>query len=269
MKTHTVIKSTVAALVLAFVPSIPAQTAESSASGTTAESKAAPSAPAPAADPQAADLGTMNVSICYEAFSLPIAKAGELQRKGMTDEELYKELVSAGKLERLLVVRIKPGQRVAIDNVTQYKFPTEFSAPGVPGGVGDSPPEPNKLAPAVPLPLAPTAFEKIEVGDIMEAEPVLSPDAKSVDFQLMISHVAFAKREKWGQGLAELEQPQIELQKLSTNITASIGSPRFVGTLNPPFGNGLAARAEQNVWFCFITPGIAQNNAPAPTKAAR
>ena len=269
MNTPAVIKFTVAALALAFVPNIPAQTSASGAPGAKAESKAAEPAPAPAADTQAADLGSMNVSICYEAFSLPIAKAGELQRKGMTDEELYKELVSAGKLERLLVVRTKPGQRVAIDNVTQYKFPTEFSAPGVPGGVGDSPPEPNKLAPAVPLPLAPTAFEKIEVGDIMEAEPVLSPDAKSVDFQLMISHVAFAKREKWGQGLAELEQPQIESQKLSTNITASIGSPRFVGTLNPPFGNGLAARAEQNVWFCFITPGIAQNNAPAPTKAAR
>lgn len=96
----------------------------------------------------------------------------------------------------------------------------------------------------------------------------MAVDAKTVDFQIMVSHVALARREKWGKDITELEQPQFETQKLSTNFTASIGSPRLVGTLNPPFGNGVAARAEQNVWFCFVTPTIAQNNAPAPAKAA-
>ena len=263
MKTHTIIKSTVAALALALVPNIPAQTSASGASGPKAEGKTAEPAPALSAETQAADLGSMNVSVCYEAFSLPIAKAGELQRKGMTDEELYKEVVGAGKLERMLVLRTKSGQRAVLENETEYKYPTEFTDPQVPGGVAKEP------ATVGHLPIAPTAFETRHVGDSMEAEPTLSPDAKTVDFQVLVSHVALARREKWAQGLAEVEQPQFESQKLSTNITASIGSPRFIGTLNPPFGNGLAARVEQNVWFCFITPSIAQNNIAAPKKITR
>lgn len=207
----------------------------------------------------------MNISLAYEAFSLPIAKAGELQRKGLTDEELYKEFVSAGKLERLLVLRTKSGQRAILENVTEYRYPAEFSGPQLPGGVSSDKVPP----PLTPPPFGPTAFEKKDAGDTMECEPTLSLDAKSVDFQIAVTHVALARREKWGKGITELEQPQFESQKLSTNFTASIGSPRLIGTLNPPFGNGIAARAEQNVWFCFITPTIAQNNVAAPTKNTR
>ena len=254
MKTHTVLKFTVAALALAFATNIPAQTAAPAPNAKGSEAK-----PAPAADPQIANLETMNVSLAYEAFSLPIAKAGELQRKGMTDEELYKEFVSAGKLERLLVLRTKSGQRAVLENTTYYIYPTEFMMPEIP--------TPRKRE--ISLPIAATAYEKKEVGDTFEAEPTLSSDAMSVDMQFSVSHVALAKREKWGQGLAEVEQPQLETQKVSTNITASVGSPRLIGTLNPVFGNGLAARAEQNVWFCFITATVAKNNTAAPGKTAR
>lgn len=262
MKTHTTLKLAVAALVLAFVSNLHAQTA-AGASESKTEAKAAKPAPAPAVDPNAADLGMMNVSITYEAFSLTIAKAGELQRKGLSDEELYKELVSAGKLERLLVLRTKPGQRAVVENVTEYKFPTEFTQPQIPCG------NPGNVNVPTPLPVAPTAFEKRDLGDTIEAEPTLSEDAKSVDFQIAISHVALARREKWGKDITELEQPQLETQKLNTNFTASVGSPRFVGTLNPPFGNGAAARAEQNIWFCFITASVTQNNASPHKKSAR
>lgn len=263
MNTPAIIKSTVAALALAFVPNIPAQISASGSSRAKPEAKAANPAPAPAADKQAAEFGSMNISICYEAFSLPIAKAGELQRKGMTDDELYKEVVNTGKLERMLVLRTKSGQRAVIENVTNYIFPTEFTQPQIPCG------NPKNIQVPTPLPVAPTAFDKRDVGDTIEAEPTLSEDAKSVDFQIMISHLGLARREKWGKEITELEQPQLESQKANTNITAAIGSPRLIGTLNPPFGNGLAARAEQNIWFCFITPTIAQNNVVPSAKAAR
>ena len=260
MKTHTVLKFTVASLALAFATNIPAQTAAPAPNAKGSEAK-----PAPAADPQIANLETMNVSLAYEAFSLPIAKAGELQRKGMTDDELYKEVVVSGKLERLLVLRTKSGQRAVVENVTNYIYPTEFTQPQIPGSFSSDKIQP----PPIPLPVAPTAFEKKDVGDSLEAEPTLSQDAKSVDFQFRVSHVGLARREKWGREITELEQPQFEMQTLSTNATASVGSPRLVGTLNPVFGNGLAARAEQNVWFCFITATVAQNNAVAPGKTAR
>lgn len=260
MKTHTIVKFTVGALALALVSSLHAQTAAASASEPKAQVKAAQPAPTPTADPHPADLDAIILSLAYEAFSLPIAKAGELQRRGMTDEELYKEVLASGKLERLLVLRTKSNQIAQLQNVALYSYPTEFSPPQIPCGMAE-----NKIQ----LPVVATAFGEKDVGDLLEAEPTLSPDAKSVDFHLNVSHVALARREKWGQGLAELEQPLFETQKLVTNITASVGSPRLVGTLNPVFGNGLAARAEQNVWFCFITATVSQNKVAAPGKALR
>jgi hypothetical protein len=259
MKTHTTLKLTVAALALAFTPYTSGQTPTGATKQDTTGKDGNPSPPVVAGG-WAKNPETTNISLAYEAFSLPIAKAGELQRKGLTDEELYKEVVATGKLERLLVVRTISNQRMVLQSQAEYKFPTEFTQPGTPCIIPERGNEPK-----MPLPISPTAFEKRDVGDSMEGEPTLSPDAKSVEFQFSVAHEAFAKRKKWGQGLAELEQPQFEVQKISSNITASVGAPRLIGTLNPPFGNGLSARTEQNVWFCFITATVVQNNA-APQK---
>lgn len=259
MKPHILIQPIIAALALSFIPTTPAQTTTTVPNAT---GKGAKPAPASAAEPQNANLEAMNVSLAYEAFSMPIAKAGELQRRGLTDAELYKELVSAGKLERLLVLRTKSGQRAVLESVTACRHPVEFTQPQIPcGSVG--------VEQKVSLPIAPTAFEKFDAGDTFEVEPALSEDAKVVQMQFIVSHTAQAGREKWGLGLAELEQPQFETQKLSTNVTISTGSPRLIGTLNPPFGNGVAKRAEQDVWFCFITLTIAPNNVAAPNKITR
>ncbi len=260
MKTHTVIKFTVAALALALVGNVSAQPPATASSAQKTESK----------EP---DLGSMNVSICYEAFSLPITKAGELQRKGMSDEELYKEVVNTGKLERLLVVRTKSGQRALLENVTEHRYPVEFAAGctlfrdlAKDAKKGRKPIE---VTDQNMWPIVPASLEKRDVGDTLEIEPAVSNDGSGVNLQISVSHVAQSKREKWGKGLAEFEQPQFETQKLSTNVEASFKLPRFLGTANPPFGNGLADRAEQNVWFCFITATVAQNNAAPQKKAAR
>jgi len=258
MKPHTIIQSTVAALMLAFTSNTSAQRPASSASAAEAEARAD-------------KLDSMNISFASEAISLPIAKAGELQRKGLTDAELYKQLLSTGKQERLLVLRTKSGQRTVLENVTEYRYPVDFnlSLHPIPQPFDRGAADEKKPVTAAPASLVPQAFEKRDVGDTMEAEPTLSPDAKVVNAQIVVSHVALAKKEKWGQGVGEFEQPQFETQRLSTNFTASVGSSRFIGTLNPPFGNGVAARAEQNVWFCFITTTIAPNNSPAPKKVTR
>lgn len=263
MKTLTIIKLAVAMLALAFTPHTSGQTPTDTPKQNTTNKDGNPATPVVAGG-WAKNPESTNISLAYEAFSLPIAKAGELQRKGLTDEELYKEVVAAGKLERLLVVRTISGQRMVLQSQAEYKFPTEFTQPQIPCNIPERGNEPK-----IPLPIAPTAFEKRDVGDSMEIEPTLSTDAKSVEFQLSVSHEAFTKREKWGQGLAELEQPQFEVQKINSTITASVGIPRLVGTLNPPFGNGLSARTEQNVWFCFITATVAQNNAAPQKKPVR
>lgn len=264
MKTHHITKSIVAAFALTLVTNLHAQTpavpappaapAAPAARDPFAAGKAAAPAPAPVTAVQAESAEAVNISLAYEAFSLPLAKAGELQRKGISDAELYHELVASGKLERLLVLRTKSGQRAVLGNVTDYRFPTEFTQPQLAGDFAEGKPgDARKAEPKVPLPIAPTAFEESELGDSFEIEPTLWDEAKIVDIQFSMNHTALAGRDPWGQGLALVEQPRVETQKLNTSLCLTVGSPRFVGTLNPVFGNGVTPRAEQNVWFCFIT----------------
>jgi hypothetical protein len=263
MKTH-ITKSVVAALALALVTNLHAQTP--AARDPFAAGKAAAPAPPPVTEAQDENAGVVNISLAYEAFSLPIAKAGEIQRKGMPDAELYKELVTTGKLERLLVLRGRSGQRAVLENATEYRYATEFAQAhamdpveqpeaGNDGAKAGQPAVPAKapVGKFLALPATPTAFEMKPVGDSLEMEPTLSPDGKIVDLQIQVTHTAGVGREKWGKGLGEVEQPGFETQKINTNATLTIGSPFLVGTLNPVFGNGVTQRDAQEVWFCFIT----------------
>lgn len=202
-----------------------------------------------------------NITLTYEAFSLPIAKAGEILRLQLAEGTLYGKLVASGKLERLLALPTKSGQRTNLENVTQYIYPTEFTPPRI----GEKTGEKNIQ---LPLPITATAFTQAEIGDRMEYDPMLF-DAKIIRIGFSMEHTALVKKEKWGQGMAELEQPQIESQKVTTAFSATIGAPRFIGTLNPPFGNGVAEHAEQRVWFCFITPTINEVKPVAPKNDKR
>ena len=283
MNTPAVIKFTVAALALAFVPNIHGQTPEPEPQAGRKGGESNPpglGVPPAFTEPDDAGRDATNISLAYEVFSLPLAKAAELQRKGLTDSALYTEVLGVGKLERFIVVRTKSNSRSVTTCGTDYLHPTEFEPPKTLADPGDKRSDETRGARAtlptdVPSgsfpsnPATPTSFSTRQLGDSLEIEPTLSPDRKVVDIGLSVSHSVFVRREKWGHGLAEVEQPQFESQKLNTNVTASIGSPRLIGTLSLPSGDGLITRAEPIIWFCFITPTIAPNNAPVPAKAAK
>ncbi len=282
MKTHTTLKLTVASLVLAFIPNVRGQTpSPDPQTGRKGGESALQGRVSPIGlPPEDVRKDATDISIAYEAFSLPLAKAAELRRKGLTDSNLYAELLAAGKLERLIVVQGKPNNRAVVTCGTDYLYPTEFSPPHPPADPGDKRPDEKRgvraTAPSdLPSgsfcanPTTPTAFEMRQLGDSVDIEPTLSPDDRTVDLQIVVSHVTFVGREKWGHGLGEIEQPQFESQKINTIVSAPIGSPRFIGTLSFPPGNGLVARAEQNVWFCFITPTLAPNKTAPQKKSAR
>ncbi len=210
------------------------------------------------------------VLVSYEAYSLPIAKANELQRKGSNDDPFYKEVVRAGKIERLLMVRSKSGQRAVLGITNEMKCPAEFH-------LGDHPvpqaievkEKDRKSVAAASVSLIPMSYERREAGDTLEIEPTLSKGGAVVDVTMTVSHVAFTKKEKWGKATVEFEQPQFETQKLNASFAAPVGKPCLVGTLNPPFGNGLATRTEQNVWFCFLTITVSNGAHSAGHSPAR
>ena len=86
-----------------------------------------------------------------------------------------------------------------------------------------------------------------------KANVVVADDAKSVSMGIAVSHVRLVRRVKWGKGIEEREQPLFENRSLNIQVTATHGMPVFIGTLSPVFGNGVADRKEQEIWFAFIT----------------
>src|SRR5207253_1908253 len=100
------------------------------------------------------------------------------------------------------------------------------------------------------------SFDTRNVGDTIELEPVLGPDGQTIDLNLVPQSVRFAgyqqpTKESWA------KQPLFQTQKLTTSIVARAGVPTFLGTLNPPFANGLAIdEKEHRVWLDFLTADV-------------
>ena len=86
----------------------------------------------------------------------------------------------------------KGGQKASIEIVREFIYPTEFDPPQIPTNVGSNavliingvvqPPPP--LPPIPVTPTTPTAFETRRVGMILDVEPVISEDGRSVDLTI-------------------------------------------------------------------------------------
>ena len=113
-------------------------------------------------------------------------------------------------------VLAKSGQAVSVRVVREMLYPTEFDPPQIPKlnfnqviilalplppfytglltplgvSAGTYPVVPGRLALVVP-PSTPTAFESQEIGTILEAEPVISDDGKSVELNIAPTHRDF------------------------------------------------------------------------------
>lgn len=86
----------------------------------------------------------------------------------------------------------RSGNKASVEIVRELIYPTEFDPPQIPTNVGgntsffdqDGNQLPQQL-PAIPVtPTTPTAFETRRVGTILEVEPVIADDGKSVDLTI-------------------------------------------------------------------------------------
>lgn len=85
----------------------------------------------------------------------------------------------------------KSGQQASIEIVREMIYPTEFDPPQIPTNVGSNitfvgvgVPPPVTIPPIPVTPTTPTAFETRRVGMVLNVEPVISDDARSVDLTL-------------------------------------------------------------------------------------
>ncbi len=223
--------------------------------------------------------GPAILSITEETFSLPIADADHLLHEIPSDALRYarlRELLAGSKarLERLIVLRTKSGQRAVAESIDELRYGTEFRRRPTPDQTNPAD-KADKPAPKTPPPpanaadnsIVPITFETRNVGDTLELEPVLGPDGIMIDVNLVPQSVRYVGDHADG-GPYPLKTPIFETSKITTSITLRDGQPFFLGTLNPPFGNGLAReQKEQRVWLEFLTVDVVRLNR-ADTKGA-
>lgn len=114
-------------------------------------------------------------------------------------------------------ITVKSGQKSSVREVREFPYPTEFDPPQIPQNFSSS--GGNTLinlltgtvttggtSGAFPItPTTPTAFTTKEVGTILEVEPVISEDGRSVDLTLAPSDIEFEGFIDYGSPINSLE----------------------------------------------------------------
>lgn len=210
-----------------------------------------------------------NLRMIFRFYSLPRAKAHELLTSTADADALQGQVAAlpkeSVKLERLLTLHTRSGQRMTLEETAENLYSTEFQSPRMPI-VREAIPEVKTAAgttPAVPavyasgkpvLPGATTSLEMRPLGWRIEIDPVVAPDGSVVDLNFFVEHT-----ENRGplQGPPLLDRypprPVFSSQRITTSITATPGKQCFLGTLNPPHDTGVNGRKDDGlVWFGFV-----------------
>ncbi|RYD34502.1 MAG: hypothetical protein EOP85_19790 [Verrucomicrobiaceae bacterium] len=103
-----------------------------------------------------------------------------------------------------------------------------------------------------------TAFEIRNTGRSLEVEATLGDNPKAATVHLRISpeRVIFVGRSAWGQGLAKIEMPTFETQRVTTALVARVDQPLMLGTPSRPPASKVGPGSAQRVWFAFATVSI-------------
>lgn len=217
------------------------------------------------------------VSICYEAFSLPMADAADLRRQSMPDAQLYQELVNRTKggsatQEYFSVVCARSGERATLENISELIYPTEFDDRNAreENAATPDPKDPKdakdpkdskqtptpKTEPESAAPALPSSFETRNVGFTLEIEPTIGGNDTIIDLRFAPDTVTFVDRAKWGQGSSSTEMPVFESQRMTTALTLRSGVPMLTGTPSRPPASQQDSDAAKKVWFAFVTGDI-------------
>lgn len=148
----------------------------------------------------------------------------------------------------------RSGERATITISREFRYPTEFDPPQIPqniannviiidGNTGEVIPNSVPIVPV--LPSTPTAFEMRDVGIILEAEPVVSADNRTVELNLVPSSTEFEGFVDYGTDITNsyesnfgaqtynvennILQPIFRLNKVSTSVTVWDGQTVVLG----------------------------------------
>lgn len=110
-------------------------------------------------------------------------------------------------------VIVKGGQKASVEVVREFIYPTEYDPPQIPTTVGSfvtvivngvvQPPPP--LPPIPVTPTTPTAFETRKVGVVLDVEPVISEDGRSVDLTITPEFTEFVGFVNYGSPIFQVQ----------------------------------------------------------------
>jgi len=184
-----------------------------------------------------------NLVVVFESYAMSMDDAAALlaAESGSTARyRLVLDLAKAGKtlLQTLTALSTKSGQRAVTESIDEVRYGTAF----------DGIETPNDVPP-------PVTWETRNVGDTFEFEPVMSPDHKLCDLNLVPSRVTLMGFRD-DPGMANdlpSSSPVFHTQKITTSVDMPVGEPFYLGSFSPPRVQGPAKEdAPGEVWLSFL-----------------
>jgi hypothetical protein len=218
-----------------------------------------------------------NIRMVYRFYSLPRARARDFLEETVDADTLLQRTAALpkeeGKLERLLTVITRTGQRCTTEELGEWIYGTEIepSAPPPPKAKGtsaklpgvanaknskeNSSPSPAEAQTSGPaLPAIFTAFEMRPTGWRIEVDPVLDPGEAEVFLNLAPMRTEYRGVVQGHPLLARYpEWPIFGTQKVTTALAAVRGRQCFLGTFSTPRETGVNGRKDDGrTWFAFV-----------------
>jgi hypothetical protein len=195
------------------------------------------------------------LSVVFETFSLPLARAAALLREKHPDSKLHALCVEgladqSVRQEGLTVIRTVEKSVASTAAVVEIRMPMDYTAMG--GGlIGSGEPPPGDF----PSSLVPVFGERYETrffGFELSLEAKSEPD-DDLALQIQPGWTRPAGRSFHGQGTALVAMPEIETQRMKAIIRAKAGKPSLLGTFNRTPESKIVPLAATRVWFAFVT----------------
>jgi hypothetical protein len=213
-----------------------------------------------------------NLRMVFRFYSLPRATAHDLLVGTADSDTLYtsvRALLAADcKLERLITLHTRSGQRASVEEVAETIYGTEIqpsSPPAEKGEANVTPTKPagdgapNAEASANPegrsiLPACIVKFEMRPVGWKIEVDPVVGNEGRVVYLNMAPEHTVNRGTLEGHPLLARYPgQPVFGTQKVTTAVTTLVDHQCFLGTFSVPRDTGVNGRKDDGrTWFGFV-----------------
>ena len=187
-----------------------------------------------------------NIRIEMQIVAIPDEIAVPLVAELMDEQKIepayarIQELLAKGtaKLIGWPIVTTHSGERALVEAVDEIRYATEYDPPTVSFTPGVSGNDAVKISPRADVTLfeaIPVSFETRNLGVMLEVEPVLSPDARTIALSLVPQHVRLKSFNKITVekpatgGKVVVEQPEFDTMKVTTSLTLRNGQRMLMG----------------------------------------